>query len=745
MPSTTGCAGPPRRATAADRWRRSLVAGWVGAWPACLPRNIHGLNVGRVRRSALLQRLLQPREVFMSETKTQVEPKPVPAPRDKVLRDMADCIRFLAMDAVQKAESGHPGMPMGMADIATVLFKDFMKFDASDPHWLDRDRFIISNGHGSMLLYSLLYLTGYQDMTIEQLQHFRQVGYRTAGHPEYRHADGIETTTGPLGQGLANSVGMALAERIMNAKFGDDIVNHYTYVFHGDGCLMEGISHEAISMAGHLGLGKLVWFFDNNAITIDGSTTLSVSDNETQRFRASGWHVQEIDGHDTDAIRAAIVEAHKVTDKPSMISCKTIIGFGFPTRAGTQKAHSDAPGLEEIAGARKLLNWDSPPFVIPDDLLARWREVGAKGKAARAAWAGRVDKTPADLKAEFDRRNKGELPAGWKDAVVAAKKQFVESGKAIATRAASGATLDHLFAAVPELLGGSADLTPSNNTKAKGQVEVKPGEYGGSYVHYGVREHGMAAAMNGIALHGGLIPYGGTFMCFSDYCRPAIRLAAMMEIRTIFVMTHDSIGLGEDGPTHQPVEHLAALRAIPHLAVYRPGDPVETAECWECILDRPRQAGLLALSRQPMPVLRSDAGAENKSARGGYVLQEAEGGPRKMTIMATGSELQLAVQAREALQKEGVPTAVVSMPCRLRFEEQDAAYKQAVLGPESAGRVAVEAAVEISWDRYLGFNGAFVGMHDFGASGKIADVYKRFDINADAVVRAAKGVLSKIG
>ncbi|HVZ10633.1 MAG TPA: transketolase [Rhodopila sp.] len=658
---------------------------------------------------------------------------------------MADCIRFLSMDAVQAANSGHPGMPMGMADIATVLFKDFMRFDPADPHWPDRDRFIISNGHGSMLLYSILYLTGYPDMTIDQIKHFRQIDSKTAGHPEYGHASGIETTTGPLGQGIANSVGMALAERILNASFGDALVDHYTYVFLGDGCLMEGISQEAISLAGHLRLGKLIAFFDNNSISIDGATSLSVSDNETERFRASGWHVQEIDGHDTDAIRAAIVEAQKVTDRPSMISCRTIIGFGFPTRAGTQKAHSDAPGPEEIAGARKLLGWDAPPFVIPDDLMRRWREIGARGKPTREAWVARLAQAPAALRAEFTRRQKGELPSGWEAAVLAAKKQFVDSGKPIASRAASGGTLDHLFAAIPELLGGSADLTPSNNTKAKGQVEVKPGVYGGSYVHYGVREHGMAAAMNGIALHGGLIPYGGTFMCFSDYCRPSIRLSALMGIRTIFVMTHDSIGLGEDGPTHQPVEHLAAVQAIPGLDVYRPGDAVETAECWELILRQHHRPAFLALSRQPLPMLRADATAENRSARGAYVLHEAEGGPRKVTLIGTGSEVQLAVQARDVLQKEGIPTAVVSMPSRTLFEEQDAAYKQSVLGPETGARVAVEAGVEIAWGRYLGFNGAFVGMHSFGASGKIGDVYAKFDITADAVVKAAKGVLAKIG
>ena len=673
----------------------------------------------------------------------QAVQKAVPPARDQHLRDMANCIRFLSMDAVQQAKSGHPGAPMGMADIATVLFRDFMQFDAAAPHWIDRDRFILSNGHGSMLLYSLLYLTGYRDMPVEELRRFRQVGSKTPGHPEYHHADGIELTTGPLGQGVAESVGMALGERIMNAQFGDELVSHHTYVFMGDGCLMEGISQEAISLAGHLKLGRLVAFWDNNSISIDGATSLAVSDNEVERFRASGWHVQEIDGHDTDAIRGAIVTARSIADKPSMIACRTTIGFGFPTKAGTQKAHSDAPGEEEIAGARKTLGWDSPPFVIPEDLLAEWRAIGAKGSTARQAWAGRVAQAPGPLRQEFERRNEGRLPDGWRSAIAAAREEFIRDGKELATRQASGAVLNRLFDAIPELLGGSADLTPSNNTKAKNQVEIKPGEYKGSYVHYGVREHGMAAAMNGIALHGGLIPYGGTFLCFSDYCRPAIRLAAMMDIRTVFVMTHDSIGLGEDGPTHQPVEHLSSLRAIPHLAVFRPGDPVETAECWEIVLDNPRRAALLALSRQPMPLLRREPGAENRSARGAYVLLEAEGGPRKLTLMATGSELRLAVEARDVLQREGVPTAVVSVPCALVFNEQDAGYQQAVLGDPLA-RVAVEAAAQMSWDRYLGLQGRFVGMHGFGESGKIADVYKKFDITTEAVVRAARDSLKPV-
>jgi transketolase len=667
--------------------------------------------------------------------------KTIPEPRDHHLRDLANCIRFLSMDAVQHAKSGHPGAPMGMADIATVLFTEFMQFDAADPHWFDRDRFVLSNGHASMLLYSFLYLTGYEDMTLDELKRYRQIDSKTAGHPEYRHADGIETTTGPLGQGIGNAVGFALAERILNARFGDDLCKHFTYVFMGDGCLMEGISEEAISMAGHYKLGNLIAFWDNNSITIDGPTRLAVSDTEIQRFRASGWHVQEIDGHDTDAIRDAIAAARAETDKPSMIACKTIIGFGFPTKAGTEKAHSDAPGEEEIAGARRILGWDSPPFVIPEPLLREWREIGAKGREARMAWADRVKAAPADQRAEFERRNDGKLPAGWQHAIVAARAEFVSGGKELATRAASGKVLDHLAAAIPELLGGSADLTTSNNTKAKGMIEIRPGDYDGTYMHYGVREHGMAAAMNGIALHGGLIPYGGTFLCFSDYCRPSIRLAALMRIRTIFIMTHDSIGLGEDGPTHQPVEQLAALRAIPHLAVYRPGDPVETAECWEAILNTPRQAALLALSRQPMPLLRPEPGNDNKSAKGGYVLQEAEGGDRKLTILSSGSELHLAVQARQKLQSQGVPTAVVSMPCRFLFEQQDPAYKRAVLG-KSRARVAVEAAVELGWERYTGLEGRFVGMHSFGASGKIADVYRKFGIDVEAVISAAGETLT---
>ncbi|WP_071332867.1 transketolase [Burkholderia contaminans] len=675
---------------------------------------------------------------------SRATPKAVPPPRDPHLRALANCIRFLAMDAVQKANSGHPGAPMGLADVATVLFKEFMQFDASTPHWIDRDRLVLSNGHASMLLYSLLYLTGYSDMTLDELKRFRQVGSKTPGHPEYSHADGIELTTGPLGQGIAESVGMALAERIMNAHFGDELVDHYTYVFLGDGCLMEGISHEAISLAGHLRLGRLIAFWDNNSISIDGATSLAVSDNEIERFHAAGWRVLEIDGHDTDAIRRAIETARTTNDRPTLIACRTIIGFGFPTKAGTERAHSDAPGEDEIAGARQTLDWHSPPFEIPDDLLKAWREIGARGRNTRLAWEERVGRAPQALRTEFERRNAGKLPDDWKQAIAAARQAFIASRSEMATRKASGEVLDRLFDAIPELLGGSADLTVSNNTKTKNQIAIEPGQFKGSYLHYGVREHGMAAAMNGIALHGGLIPYGGTFLCFSDYCRPAIRLSAMMRVRSIFVMTHDSIGLGEDGPTHQPVEHLAALRAIPQLAVYRPADPIEAAECWELILEQPRRAALLALSRQPVPLVRNEPGNDNESARGAYILRKADGGPRRLTLLATGSEVHLAVQARDILQKEGVPTTVVSMPCRLLFEEQPRDYQEAVLGASPA-RVAVEAAVELGWERYIGPKGRFVGMHSFGESGKINDVYEKFDITVEAIVRAARDVLRDNG
>jgi transketolase len=634
------------------------------------------------------------------------------------------------MDAVERAKAGHPGMPMGMADVAAVLFTQFLKFDPADPRWPDRDRFVLSAGHGSMLLYALLYLTGYPEMTIEELKRFRQLGSRTAGHPEYGHAPGIETTTGPLGQGLGNAVGMALAERIMNARFGDTLVDHFTYVIAGDGCLMEGISHEAISLAGHLRLRKLIVLFDDNSISIDGPTSLAVSDDQVARFVAAGWRAERVDGHDTDAVAAALARAQK-SDRPSLIACRTTIAFGAPTKAGTAAAHGSPLGASEIAGARERLHWPHPPFEVPEPIMARWRAAGARGAAASRAW--RVRLAAAPLAREFERRNTGDLPADWQAPLVALKKKFTDEAPKIATRQASGLTLDALAPAIPELIGGSADLTGSNNTKAKDQRPITADDYSGSYLFYGVREHAMAAAMNGLALHGGIIPYGGTFLIFTDYCRPSIRLSALMGLQVIYVMTHDSIGLGEDGPTHQPVEQLAALRAIPHLFVYRPADPVETAECWELALSAKGVPSVIALTRQAVPSLRRDAG-ENRSARGGYILEEAQGA-RRVTLLATGSEVSIAAVARSALQARGIGTAVVSLPCWELFDRQDATYRQSVLG--SVPRIAVEAASPFGWERYLGSDGMTVGMESFGASAPAEDLYKHFHITAERVVEAA--------
>jgi transketolase len=538
--------------------------------------------------------------------------------------DMANAIRFLAMDAIQKAESGHPGMPMGMADIATVLFSRFLKFDPSDPNWADRDRFVLSNGHGSMLLYALLHLTGYPGMDMEQIKNFRQLGSHTPGHPEYRHAPGVETTTGPLGQGFANAVGMALAERMLAARFGEEIVDHYTYVFAGDGCLMEGISHEAASLAGHLGLGKLVVLFDDNHISIDGDTELSSHDDHAARFRAYGWDVQSVDGHDPEAIALAI-SAAKESDAPSLIACRTVIGYGAPSKQGSESTHGSPLGADEIAATREALGWTSEPFEVPEAILSAWRATGEKGKTEHGNWSGRLKALPADARSGFERIMAGTLPDGWETAILELKRKISEEAPKIATRQASKNALDVLAPVIPELVGGSADLTGSNLTLADGMLPVTRDDLGGRYIYYGVREHGMAAIMNGLALHRGVVPYGGTFLVFADYCRPSIRLAALMGQRVIHVMTHDSIGLGEDGPTHQPVEHLASLRAIPNLNVFRPCDAVETAECWELALASAGAPSVLALTRQGVPTLRGEHTDENLCARGAYVLAEADG------------------------------------------------------------------------------------------------------------------------
>ncbi len=652
--------------------------------------------------------------------------------------DMANAIRFLSADAVQKAKSGHPGMPMGMADVATVLFSRFLKFDASAPDWADRDRFVLSAGHGSMLLYSLLYLCGYPGMTIDELRNFRQLGAKTAGHPEYGHAPGIETTTGPLGQGLATAVGMALGERMMNARYGDDVVDHHTYVIVGDGCLMEGISHEAISMAGHLGLSNLIVLFDDNAISIDGGTELSVGDDQLQRFSASGWSVDSVDGHDHDAIAAAI-EAAKASNKPSMIACKTVIGFGAPNKQGTSATHGAPLGDEELAAAREALNWPYAPFEVPDSVLNAWRQVGARGDAAHAQWRERTSGLDVTVRTEFERTNAGELPSGWLDTLNAHKKSVSQEKPSWATRQASGKALDVIAASMPELIGGSADLTGSVNTKAAGMEPITPSDFSGRYIHYGVREHGMAAVMNGLALHGGFIPYSGTFMVFADYMKGAMRLSALMQQRVVYVLTHDSIGLGEDGPTHQAVETLASLRALPNFNVFRPCDAVETAECWGLALQSSDTPSGMVLTRQGVPTLRTEHTDENLCARGAYILAEADGGAdaRQATLLATGSEVSLAMQARDTLQGEGIPTAVVSMPCWELFDEQDESYREQVLGQGSI-RVGVEAAVRMGWERYTRSHGGFVGMSGFGASAPAGQLFEHFGITPDAIVEQVK-------
>jgi transketolase len=650
---------------------------------------------------------------------------------------MANAIRFLSMDAVEKANSGHPGLPMGAADIATVLFTKFLKFDPKNPHWPDRDRFILSAGHGSMLLYSLLYLTGYEDMTLDELKHFRQVGSRTAGHPEYGHASGIETTTGPLGQGFANSVGFALAERIMNAHFGDEIVDHYTYVLVGDGCLMEGISQEALSLAGHLKLNKLIVVWDNNNISIDGNISLSDSTDQLARFAASGWNTLACDGHDAAAIENVLEMARK-SDRPTLISAKTTIGFGAPTKAGTNKVHGSPLGKDEIAATRKALGWDAPPFEVRSDVLDAWRLTGLNSAKARPAWEKRLSEIDADQRSEFERRMRGELPGDFDQAIVDYKAKLSSEKPKVATRKSSEMALEVINGVVPETIGGSADLTGSNNTKTSQTKAISAGAYGNRYVHYGIREHGMAAALNGMALHGGVIPYSGTFLCFSDYARPAMRLASLMGIRSIFVMTHDSIGLGEDGPTHQPVEHLAALRAIPNHLVMRPADAVEAAECWQIALESEKEPSTLALTRQNLPTVRTEHTAENLSRRGAYVLSAAD--DADVTIFATGSEVEIALAAKTLLAGHGHRVKVVSVPCFELFEAQGAGYQAEIIGTSKV-KVAIEAGIRLGWDRFIGPDGIFIGMHGFGASGEIADLYKHFGITAEAAAEAAEKAL----
>jgi transketolase len=653
---------------------------------------------------------------------------------------MANAIRALAMDAVEAAKSGHPGLPMGAADVATVLFTRFLKFDPSDPVWPDRDRFVLSAGHGSMLLYAALYLLGYRDMTIEEIKRFRQLGSKTAGHPEFGHAAGIETTTGPLGQGFGNAVGMALAERILATRFGDGAVDHYTYVLASDGDLMEGLSQEAIALAGHLKLAKLIVLFDDNGISIDGKISLADSTDQVARVKASGWNATRIDGHDPEAIAVAI-EAARKSDRPTLIACRTTIGYGAPTKAGTEKTHGSPLGAEEVKGAREKLGWPHPPFEIPTDILDLWRKAGARSRDVRRAWSERVAKLDPSSRAEFERRMSGKLAPALAAAVRNVKERASAKPEEIATRKASEISLDALVDVLPEMIGGSADLTGSNNTKTKDMKVIAPGDYAGSFIHYGVREHGMAAAMNGMALHGGVIPFSGTFLTFSDYCRPSIRLAALMQQRVIHVMTHDSIGLGEDGPTHQPIEHFAALRAIPNLRFFRPADLTETVECWQLALEHTNGPSVLALSRQNLPALRLRFVDENMCARGAYELSPANG-KAEISLFATGSEVSIAIATQAELEKKGVPTRVVSVPCFELFRAQPAAYRHAVIGSAPA-RVAVEAAIRMGWDEIIGTDGAFVGMKGFGASAPHKDLYKHFGITAEAVVAAGMEALGR--
>ncbi|SNY90968.1 transketolase [Cohaesibacter sp. ES.047] len=644
---------------------------------------------------------------------------------------MAHAIRFLAMDAVEKAQSGHPGLPMGAADIATVLFTKFMKFDPKAPKWADRDRFVLSAGHGSMLLYSLLHLLGYEDMTMDDLANFRQLGSKTAGHPEYGHASGIETTTGPLGQGLANAVGMAITEKLMAAQFGDDLVDHHTYALAGDGCLMEGISQEAIALAGHLKLNKLILFWDDNNVTIDGAVTVSDSTDQLARFRACNWNTDSIDGHDHEAIATAIEAAQK-SDKPTIIACKTTIGFGSPNKAGTSKVHGAPLGADEIEATRKALGWEAGPFEVPSDILDAWRIAGLNASHARKEWQKRLEAADADKRAEFERRMRGDLPAGFDDAMAKYKKSLAADPKKVASRKASEMALTVINEALPETVGGSADLTGSNNTKTLATVSITADDFSGRYMNYGIREHVMASTMNGMALHGGIIPYGGTFLVFADYMRGAIRLSALMGQRVIYVLTHDSIGLGEDGPTHQPVETLASLRAMPNLQVFRPADVMETAECWELALKSDGAPSVLALTRQGLAPVRTEYSEENLCGRGAYVLSDCDG-DAEASLFASGSEIGVAMEAQKTLEAQGVKTRVVSVPCFELFEAQSENYKKDTLGSAKVN-VGIEAALRMGWDRIIGTDGIFVGMPGFGASGPAEELYEHFGITAENVV-----------
>ncbi len=649
-------------------------------------------------------------------------------------RVLANAIRFLSIDSIDKAKSGHPGMPMGFADVATVLFLKHLKFDPKNPLWPDRDRFVLSAGHGSMLLYSILYLTGYKDVTLDQLKSFRQLGSITPGHPEYSLTPGVETTTGPLGQGLSNAIGMAISEQILSSKLGNKIIDHYTFAVVGDGCLMEGISHEASSLAGHLKLSKLIVFFDNNNISIDGSVDLTNSEDTLKRYESLGWQTIEIDGHDPKEIDSAIIEA-KNDNRPSLISCKTIIGYGSPNMQNTSGVHGSPLGEKETELARKELNWPNSPFIIPDEILKVWRSRGKEGSQAFSKWKEKYDNLSLASQKFLDKEIDFELP-DLNERINEYKEKSSSNKLSVASRKASQEILEILVPAIPNLIGGSADLTGSNNTKISSMKAITKDSFEGNYLHYGVREHAMAGIMNGIALHGNLIPYGGTFLVFSDYLRPSLRLSCLMRKRVIYVLTHDSIGLGEDGPTHQPVEHLAALRAIPNLLVFRPADATETAECWAIALSKKNNPSVIALTRQNLESLRNTFTKDNLSSKGGYVLSKARG-KTKISLMASGSEVNLALKAKEILEKENIYSSVISMPCHELFDEQAEDYKKNVIDSQTI-KIAIEAGTRMSWDKYLNNDDEFVGLNTFGESAPYTELYNHFQINVDKILSVAR-------
>jgi transketolase len=659
---------------------------------------------------------------------------------NSVFKDLTNAIRFLSIDAVQKANSGHPGLPMGMADVATVLFKYYLRFNPKNPNWINRDRFILSAGHGSMLLYSLLYLTGYKSISIKDIQNFRKLNSICAGHPEYEKNTGIETTTGPLGQGLSNAVGMAIAEEIMKKKFGSNLINHKTYVIAGDGDFMEGISHEAMSLAGHLKLKNLIVFFDNNKISIDGPTSLSVSDNYKKRFESYGWFFQEVNGHKEKEINKAIKKSLN-SKKPSLISCKTIIGYGSPNKSGKSSSHGAALGIDEVELVRKKLKWVHKPFEIPKEILSQWRKVGQKGMVEEKKWNKIYNNKSKRVKDELNRVVNDKLPRNFEKVIYEQKKKFFYLKLDVASRQSSASVLEGITNTLPELIGGSADLSGSNNTNTKHSVIIKPSNFKGNYIHYGVREHAMAGIMNGMALHKGIIPYGGTFLVFLDYCKPSLRLSALMGLKVIYIFSHDSIGLGEDGPTHQPIEHLAHLRSIPNINVYRPADTIETLECWELALKNINTPSVIALSRQKLPFVTEALTKENMSGHGAYEIKKGNSNP-EITLIASGSEVKCAIEAFNKLKDININSKVVSMPCQELFDKQSKEYKEKILEKNSL-KISIEASSIFGWEKYVGQNGSSVGMETFGKSAPIKDLYEHFNITSNNVVELAKKMLGK--